>query len=79
MSAVNERKTMKIKLPDQQVNVTTLKQFWMRVSFRDAVKLGMGFALGASIMTFVVGLFWFLIRLMFLGVWTAANVSSIPM
>jgi len=53
-----------MNLPKQQVPVTTLKQFWMRVSFRDAIKLGFGFAIGASIASFIIGFLWFVFAMM---------------
>jgi len=72
---------MKFILPQKQIDVITLKQFWMRVSFRDAVKLGIGFALGVSITSFFAGLFWFLIKLIFIGGMAVSNVpiNSIPL
>jgi len=69
-----------MKMPERQTDVTTLKQFWMRVSFRDAVKLGAGFALGASIATFLIGFAWFLIRMALFGTWILSNApTSIPL
>ena len=50
---------------DPQVPVTTLKQFWMRVSFRDAVKLGFGFGIGVTAATIVISLGWYLIAFIF--------------
>jgi hypothetical protein len=64
-----------MNLPKQQ-SVTTLKQFWMRVSFRDAVKLGFGFAIGASVASFIIGFLWFVFAFM-LGF--MAHTSGISM
>ena len=49
----------------KQTEVKTLKQFWMRVSFMDGIKLGIGFAIGTSIAAFIMGFMWFLAVLMF--------------
>ena len=49
----------------QQTDVKTLKQFWMRVSFVDGIKLGIGFTIGTAIASFVLGIIWIFIMLIF--------------
>jgi hypothetical protein len=59
---VDERYVMVIK---PQVPVTTLKQFWMRVSIRDSIKLGFGFGIGVTLATLLMSILWYLLVICF--------------
>ena len=63
-----------------QPRLETLKSYWMRVSFRDGIKFGMGFIIGVSIAGFLMSLFWFIVK-MTLGIAFIGMTSnvSIPM